>query len=100
MKGEIWKDIEGYEGLYQISNMGRVKSLESKWWRWWHRIKRSIGGERMNEKDISNVVNRLIEATDKLDRLTNTFSKNINRMIICIITMLLILAVFVIVILI
>ena len=50
----------------------------------------------MNEKDISNVVNRLIEATDKLDRLANTFSKNINRIIICIITMLLILAVFVI----
>lgn len=24
---EIWKDIGGYEGLYQISNMGRVKSL-------------------------------------------------------------------------
>ena len=28
MKEEIWKDIEGYEGLYQISNMGRVKSVE------------------------------------------------------------------------
>ena len=25
---EIWKDIEGYEGYYQISTMGRVKSLE------------------------------------------------------------------------
>lgn len=25
---EIWKDIPGYEQLYQISNMGRVKSLE------------------------------------------------------------------------
>lgn len=25
---EIWKDIEGYEGLYQVSNLGRVKSLE------------------------------------------------------------------------
>ena len=25
---EIWKDIEGYEGYYQISNLGRVKSLE------------------------------------------------------------------------
>lgn len=25
---EEWKDIEGYEGLYQISNLGRVKSLE------------------------------------------------------------------------
>ena len=24
---EEWKDIEGYEGLYQISNKGRVKSL-------------------------------------------------------------------------
>lgn len=24
---EQWKDIEGYEGLYQISNTGRVKSL-------------------------------------------------------------------------
>ena len=26
---EIWRDIEGYEGLYKISNKGRVKSL--KW---------------------------------------------------------------------
>lgn len=24
---EIWKDIEGYEGLYQVSNEGNVKSL-------------------------------------------------------------------------
>ena len=24
---EEWKDIEGYEGLYQVSNFGRVKSL-------------------------------------------------------------------------
>ena len=27
---EIWKDIEGYEGLYQVSNMGRIKSLSRK----------------------------------------------------------------------
>ena len=25
---EIWKDIKGFEGLYQISNYGRVKSLQ------------------------------------------------------------------------
>ena len=25
---EIWKDIPNYEGLYQVSNLGRVKSLE------------------------------------------------------------------------
>lgn len=24
---ETWKDIKGYEGLYQVSNLGRVKSL-------------------------------------------------------------------------
>lgn len=24
---EVWKDIEGYEGLYQVSNLGRVKSF-------------------------------------------------------------------------
>ena len=24
---EVWKDIKGYEGLYQISNLGNVKSL-------------------------------------------------------------------------
>lgn len=28
---EIFKDIEGYEGLYQVSNLGRVKSLN--YWR-------------------------------------------------------------------
>lgn len=34
---ELWKDVAGYEGLYQISNKGRVKSLphivrrKSKW---------------------------------------------------------------------
>lgn len=25
---EVWKDIEGFEGIYQVSNLGRVKSLE------------------------------------------------------------------------
>ena len=30
---EVWKDIKGYEGKYQVSNFGRVKSKERK-----HRI--------------------------------------------------------------
>jgi hypothetical protein len=25
---EVWKDVKDYEGMYQISNFGRVKSLE------------------------------------------------------------------------
>lgn len=27
MEKEIWKDIEGYEGLYQVSNLGNVRSV-------------------------------------------------------------------------
>lgn len=28
MEKEIWKDIKGYEGLYQVSSYGRVRSLD------------------------------------------------------------------------
>ena len=28
--GEVWKDIPEYEGLYQISDLGRVKALERR----------------------------------------------------------------------
>lgn len=28
LDGEIWKDVKGYEGIYQVSNLGRVKSLD------------------------------------------------------------------------
>ena len=37
---EIWKDIKGYEGKYQVSNLGSVKSVE--------RI--STTGQRLHEK--------------------------------------------------
>lgn len=30
MENEIWKDIPGYEGLYQASNMGNIRSLNYK----------------------------------------------------------------------
>lgn len=28
MEKEIWKDVKGFEGLYQVSNLGRIKSLQ------------------------------------------------------------------------
>ena len=28
---EVWKDIPEYEGIYQVSNLGRVKSLPREW---------------------------------------------------------------------
>lgn len=27
---EEWRDVKGYEGLYQVSNLGRIKSLSNK----------------------------------------------------------------------
>lgn len=27
---EIWKDVKGYESIYQVSNLGRVRSLDRK----------------------------------------------------------------------
>lgn len=27
---EVWRDIKNYEGLYQVSSLGRVKSLKRK----------------------------------------------------------------------
>lgn len=32
MPDEIWKDIIGHEGRYQISNLGNVKSLPKSWY--------------------------------------------------------------------
>jgi len=28
MPGEIWKEVAGYEGLYEVSNLGRVRSTK------------------------------------------------------------------------
>lgn len=28
LPNEFWRDVVGYEGIYQVSNLGRVKSLD------------------------------------------------------------------------
>ncbi len=28
LDGEVWKDVVGYEGMYQVSNIGRVKGID------------------------------------------------------------------------
>ena len=52
MEDEIWVDIKDYEGLYQVSNKGRVKSLK--------RIARhSSGGNKiLKEKLLKQTVNK------------------------------------------
>lgn len=30
MEKEIWKDVKGYEGEFQVSNFGRIKGIYSQ----------------------------------------------------------------------
>lgn len=32
MVEEVWKDIPGFEGCYQVSNLARVRSVDRKMW--------------------------------------------------------------------
>lgn len=45
-ENEIWKDVVGYEGLYQVSNFGNVKSLDRK--RFNGRVMANKKGQTMN----------------------------------------------------
>ena len=48
---EIWMDIKGYEGMYQVSNLGRVKSLP--------RLVQKWDGMRMiNERILKDYINQ------------------------------------------
>jgi len=45
---EVWKDVVNYEGLYQVSNLGRVKSCGKY-------VKHSKGGERLLKEKIRSL---------------------------------------------
>lgn len=47
---EIWKDIEGYEGLYQVSNQGRIKRLAGK-------VENKNGGMRFFPENVRKPIN-------------------------------------------
>jgi hypothetical protein len=52
---EIWKDIEGFEGYYQISNIGRVKSL-SRFSCQKHFVEEKILKQRPNNSGYMDVI--------------------------------------------
>ncbi len=55
---EIWKDVIWYEGSYQVSNIGRVKSLPRIVWNGfrWHKLKGRILKQALDTKGYFSVV--------------------------------------------
>lgn len=69
---EIWKDIKGYEGQYQVSNLGRVKSLQRY-------VKGRNGFRPIKEKILKLSVNKNGYITGRLG--FNSSTKNIHRLV-------------------
>lgn len=66
---EIWKDIPGFEGVYQASNLGRIRSLprkkrhKSPYGRWYEQnLKGRVLRQRHNEKGYKLVQLSRVEA--------------------------------------
>ena len=88
MNTEIWKDIEGYEGMYQVSNLGRVRSLD-RWIEQPHpknpaythryKVKGKIKGQRFNNKGyyVTDLYTNGVQDTRTVHRLVaETFIPN------------------------
>lgn len=52
---EIWKDVVGYEGLYKVSNKGRVKSLERR-----VKVDRRTDGDEFHYRTYPETVRSLV----------------------------------------
>jgi len=72
---EIWKDIKGYEGLYQVSNEGRVKALS--------RVVKSRWGtpKPLKEKEIREIVDSLGYSRLSLSKDGNVKTHKIHRLV-------------------
>ena len=63
MTEEIWKDVLGYGGFYQVSNLGRVRSSKWGYWKILKPIKLSTGYLKVglyNGKACQEYVHRLV----------------------------------------
>lgn len=73
---EIWKDIEGYEGLYQISNEGKVKSLPREW-----KCARNESGNRHHNEIIMSPQLRLNYYRVRLVKYGVGKNKSVHRLV-------------------
>lgn len=88
---EIWKDIREFEGLYQISNLGRIKSFYGKKERYLKPIKDKDGYLQIkiykNTKQYTAKIHRLVAKAfiPNPDNLPEVNHKDENKLIIILI---------------
>jgi hypothetical protein len=79
LEEEIWKDIPGYEGYYQVSDMGRVKSLDRMM-----TIEHPIGGRRTvlrKGQILKNKVNNHGKNMVSLSKNNKIKESNVSRLV-------------------
>ena len=74
MENEIWKDIKDYEGLYQVSNLGRIKSIGRE-------VIYSNGRVVKYESKILKTNNKYQRPTTLLTKDKKTTTKNIHELV-------------------
>ena len=74
IKVEQWKDIKGYEGLYQVSNLGRIKSLFRK-------VKYQNGFRNVKEKIKNTFIGKQCYERVELSKNKENKKYNIHRLV-------------------
>lgn len=69
LDGEVWKEIKGFKGLYEVSNMGRVKGLD-------HKLKAKDGREWIQDgllmnNNVNSVGYLYVKLTDENKKIKN-----------------------------
>lgn len=68
---EIWKDIPEFEGMYQVSNIGRIKSL----------LRKSYSGRILKERLLSLVPDTKGYLRVTLHKAKKAFHKSVHRIV-------------------
>ena len=72
---EIWKDIPGYEGKYQASNLGRIKGLERKF------VRKTKGTTTYKEKVFTPQINMYGYHVVCLSMPPSSVTKTVHRLV-------------------
>lgn len=84
---EIWKNIPGYDGIYQASTLGRIRSIDRKVWNYMKKgrvLKQINNGRYYNYVSLNGIkkyVHRLVAITfiDNPNNLREVNHKDLNK---------------------